>query len=137
MTKGLSPIVATVLLVAFVVAIGGLVAIFGTTYVSGTQDFTLEKNEKLLDCAGSRLKVESVTGTGIIYSNPGVERITNITVYDQAGRNLTYNASNLETGQIGNLSWSKGSNTSIFMRGICQDAIVVEGECKDGQICWK
>lgn len=137
MTKGLSPVVATVLLIAFAVAIAGLVAIWLTGFTTSTTEFTSEQGDKLTACAGARLKVDTVTSTGILYSNPSVRTITNITVYDMGGRSLTQNASSLQPGQVTNVTWARGSNTSVFMRGICEGAIVVEGECKDGQICWK
>jgi flagellin-like protein len=137
MMKGLSPVVATVLLIAFAVAIAGLVAIWLTGFATSTTEFTSEQGDKLTACAGSRLKIDTVTTSSIIYSNPSVKTINNITVYDQSGRNLTYNASNLSPGQVSNVTWVRGANTSIFMRGICEGTIVVEGECKDGQICWE
>lgn len=135
--KGLSPIVATIILIAFAVAVGGLISIWVTGFATSTTEFTSERGEELTACAGARLKVDIVSANSIIYSNPSAKIITNITVYDQAGRNLTFNASNLSPGQVANITWAKGSNTTIFMRGICEGSVVVEGECKDGQICWQ
>ena len=135
--KGLSPIVAIVILIAFAVAIGGLVSLWLTNFATETTEFTSEQGNKLTACAGVRLKVDSVTANGIIYSNPSVKTITNITVFDQNGGNLTFNASNLNAGQVTNITWAKAQNESVFLRGICEGSIVVEGSCKDGQVCWK
>lgn len=135
--KGLSPIVATIVLIAFAVAVGGLVALWLTNFATSTTEYTSEQGDKLTACAGSRLKFDTVTANSIIYSNPTVKTITNITVYDMNGRNLTFNASDMSPGQVMNITWTKGSNTSVFMRGVCEGAIVVEGQCKSGQICWE
>lgn len=137
MMKGLSPIVATILLVAFSVAVAGLVVIWLTGFTTTTTEFTSDRGDKLTACAGSRIKIDSVTNTSILYSNPSVKTLTNITVYDMNGRNLTHNASNMSPGQVTNLTWVRGSNTTLFTRGICESVIVVEGECKEGQVCWK
>ena len=135
--KGLSPVVATIILIAFAVAVGGLVAIWLTGFATKTTEFTSEQGDKLTACAGTRLKVEVVEPSYILYSNPSVKIITNITVYDQSGRNLTYNASDMIPGAVANLTWTRGNNASIFMRGICERTIVVEGQCEQGQVCWK
>lgn len=135
--KGLSPVVATIILIAFAVSIGGLVAIWLTGFATDTTEFTSEQGDKLTACASARLKVEDVTTSSIIYSNPSTKTITNITVYDESGRNLTYNASDLVPSAVGNLTWTKGNNLSIFMRGVCEKTIVVEGRCEQGQSCWE
>ncbi len=135
--KGLSPIVATIVLIAFAVAIGGLVSIWLTGFASSTTEFTSQRGDELTACAGARLQVDTVTSSGIIYSNPSSRTITNITVYDGAGRNMTYNASNLVPGAVANVTWARGTNSSISLRGICENTIVVEGACKTGQSCWE
>ncbi len=135
--KGLSPVVATIILIAFAVAVGGLVSIWLTGFATSTTEFTSKRGEELTGCAGARLKVDSVSTANVIYSNPSSKTITNITVYDGSGRNLTYNASNLVSGQVANLTWTRGTNTSILLKGICENTIPVEGACENGQSCWK
>lgn len=134
--KGLSPIVATVILIAFAVAIGGLVSIWLTGFSESTTGFTSSQGNKLTICAGIGLKIETVTDLMIVYSNPGSNTITNITAYDMNGRNLTYNLTSLAPAGVGNVSWSRGTNTSVLLKGICQSNIPVEGACKLGQSCW-
>jgi len=134
--KGLSPIVATIVLIAFAVAVGGLVALWLTNFATSTTEYTSQQGDKLTACAGARLKFEDVGSSQIIYSNPTVKTITNITVYDMSGKNLTSNATNMSPGQVANITWDRAGNTSVFMRGVCENAIVVEGNCKTGQVCW-
>jgi flagellin-like protein len=135
--KGLSPIVATIVLIAFAVAVGGLVALWLTNFATSTTEYTSEQGDKLTACAGSRLKFDIVGPNLIVFSNPTTKLITNITIYDMNGRNLTFNAGNMLPGQVSNITWTRGSNTSVFMRGVCEGTIVVEGQCKVGQICWE
>jgi hypothetical protein len=78
-----------------------------------------------------------VTSTNILYSNPSAKIISNITVFDGNGKNLTSVQTSLNPGQVGNVTWTRGSNTSIFMTGICEESVVVRGECEDGQECWE
>lgn len=134
--KGLSPIVATIVLIAFAVAVGGLVALWLTNFATSTTEYTSEQGDKLTACAGTRLKFDNVGSSSIVYSNPTVKTITNITVYDMNGRNLTFNSTDMAPGQVANITWARASNTSVFMRGVCEAAIVVEGNCKTGQVCW-
>lgn len=135
--KGLSPVVSTIILIAFAVAVGGLVAIWLTGFATSTTEFTSQRGEELTACANARLKVDLVTATNIIYSNPSSKTVTNITAYDGSGRNLTFNASNLVPAQATNLTWARGTNTSVLLKGICEGTVAVEGECKSGQSCWE
>jgi len=136
-TKGLSPVVATIILIAFAVAIGGLVAIWLTGFATDTTEFTSEKGHKFTECSGALIKIDSVTDGGIIFSNQFGKTIQNITAYDSAGRNLTVNTTTLVPGQVSNITWSSGSNSSIFMRVFCLDTVIVEGRCQAGQSCWE
>lgn len=135
--KGLSPVVATIVLIAFAVAVGGLVSIWLTGFATSTTEFTSQRGDELTACAGARLKVDSVTNGTVIYSNPSAKTITNITVYDERGVNITFNVSDLATGSVANISWTRGTNTTVFLRGVCEKSVVVEGECKKGQVCWE
>lgn len=135
--KGLSPLVSVVLLIAFVVAIAGFISVWLSGLTTSTTEFTSEQSEKSLTCANARLKFESVTSTGIVYSNPSPVSITNVSLYDMNGRNLTLNGTTLSPGQVANLTWSRASNTSVLIKGLCESTIFIEGECRDGLICWR
>jgi flagellin-like protein len=49
--KGVSPLIATVLLIAFAVALGAIVMNWGRGYVEDTQDFARESSENQLTCS--------------------------------------------------------------------------------------
>jgi flagellin-like protein len=135
--KGISPIIATVLLISFAVGVAGIVSIWLTGFTGDTTEMTTERGNKITECTGVSLEVKSVTDSGILYLNPSIKTITNITVYDESGRNLTYNAPDLNAGQVSNVTWYRGSNASIFMAGLCEGLILVRGDCKQGLSCWK
>lgn len=135
--KGLSPVIAVVLLIAFTVAVAGLVSIFFTELTTSRNEETSKMSAAQQACSGVRLQVDRVTDGGVVFSNPSVRTITDITVYDESGMNLTFNATDLSPAQVTNITWDRGGNTSIFMRGICEGSIVVEGSCEVGRVCWK
>ena len=135
--KGLSPLIASIILIAFAVAIGGLISIWLTGFATKTTEYTSEQGDKSLQCSGARLQVDRVTDTEIVYSNPTAKTITGVTVYDEVGRNLTFNATDLLPGQVTNATWSRAGNTSVLLRGTCQGSVIVEGSCEAGRVCWK
>lgn len=49
--KGVSPLIATVLLIAFAVALGAIVMNWGRAYVEDTQDFARDSSEGQLKCS--------------------------------------------------------------------------------------
>ncbi len=51
--KAVSPLIATVLLIAFAVALGAIVMNWGRTYIGDTQDFAREGSEGLVTCSSS------------------------------------------------------------------------------------
>lgn len=135
--KGLSPVVASIIMIAFAVAVGGLVSIWLTGFATETTETTSDKGNRALECSGVILKVERVTDSQIVFSNPSSEPITDITVYDDVGRNLTFNVTDLNPGQFTNASWTRANNVTVFMRGLCEGEVIVEGSCEEGRVCWK
>lgn len=51
--KAVSPLIATVLLIAFAVALGAIVMNWGRTYVTDTQTFAREGSESLVTCSSN------------------------------------------------------------------------------------
>lgn len=133
--KGISNFIATILLVAFAVAIGGLVSIWLTTTVTKSTGSIEVTNATL--CAGSYISVDQVSSTSIIYSNPTQQTISGMTAIASDGQQPTLNTTSLNASQIASQSWTRGTNTSITLRGLCRATIPVEGKCESGQSCWK
>lgn len=157
--KGISPLVATVILVALVIGIGGLVSIFATGLTTSSTGITSNQSTSLSKCAGAWINVYKVTNSTIFYSNPTNQPLTglvatlgdgkqSLTVLDQ---NLTVGESNFtqitnETGSTAGSATASltgiapggtAGNTSVVVRGLCQTLVSVEGKCKQGQDCWQ
>ena len=133
--KGISDFIATILLVAFAVAIGGLVSIWLTQTISKSTGAVEVSNATL--CAGAYISVDEVTSTNIIYSNPTQQTISSMTSIASDGQTPTLTTTSLTTGQVANQSWTRGTNTSITLRGLCRASIPVSGSCESGLACWK
>ena len=58
--KGISPIISIVIVVAFTVAIGSIVAVFGTSFFQTTTGTVAQQVEEFVDCQGINLQIESV-----------------------------------------------------------------------------
>jgi len=57
--KGVSPLIATVLLIAFAVALGAIVMNWGRTYIDDTQDTARQGSEGLVTCSSAvNLKID-------------------------------------------------------------------------------
>ncbi|MBI4894621.1 MAG: hypothetical protein HY833_02710 [Candidatus Aenigmarchaeota archaeon] len=59
--KGVSPIIATVIVVGFAVAIGASVSIWGTGFISGQTQTIEESFEEQVDCSSATMVLNKVT----------------------------------------------------------------------------
>ncbi len=133
--KAISPMVATVLLVAFTIGVGALVSIFATGLTTTSTGIASNQSEALSRCAGAWVKMESVTSTQVIYSNPNQVTLISLIVIGSDGR-ATTGASSLAPGASTSTATTPGTNTSITVRGLCQNTVTVEGRCTSYQPCW-
>lgn len=151
--KGISPLIATVLLIAFVVGIGGLVSLFATSLTTSSTGVTSNQSQSVTKCAGAYINVYRVTNTTVFYSNPTGQTITSLTIItsdgsqivNPSGPSIAPGASNSTivgvnttnpNGYTGLVPGGATGNTSVTMRGLCQSTVPVEGTCKQGQGCW-
>lgn len=135
--KGISPVIATVLLIAFAVGTAALVSIWLPNLIGQTTGTTEKQSDRLSSCNVVGIEVEKVTSSSIVYLNPSDNIITNITVFDDNGRNLTVGNASLAGSQLASVSWNRSQNMSVLITGICENSIVVRGECENGQECWE
>ena len=129
--------IATVLLIAFTVAVGGILSMWLTGLTTTTTSSVENTTTDQIKCASTWINVISVTPTGVLVTNGGAQTITNIFCYTGTGKNVTnVSTSNLAPGGILAGTWIVDTNTSILCAGKCL-TIGVTGECKSGQTCWK
>jgi flagellin-like protein len=149
--KGISPMIAIVLLIAFTVAVGGILSLWLTTLTSTQTTTTGSAAEKQVLCARSVLEI-----TEVYYENPqsanvtvsytyGTESLTGFNLFfvDYARNSENKTASGTltpgdsETFAITSLSTLSATGTyqSVRVIAMCQNTYPVSGECKSGQSC--
>ncbi len=164
--KGVSPMIAVVLLIAFTVAIGGIISLWLTSLTSTTTSSVSSSAEKQIKCASSTMTIKEVR-----YSTAST--IVNVTVAHETGTEKLYNlsidvtgggatSSNMTTAATGSRTtyfnttadpFEQGESASVSIntviggatvppeyiraRAYCQSDVPVVAECKSGQTCMK
>jgi flagellin-like protein len=135
-SKAISPMIATILLIAFTVAVGGIISVWLTGYTRTTSAAVSTATEDQVKCTGTYPNIYLVTDNAIIITNPGSENITNITCFAGDGTVLSSPSTLLLTpGNVSRIIWAKAYNTSVVCSGVCR-SIGVTGECRSDQNCW-
>jgi flagellin-like protein len=150
-SKAISPMIATILLIAFTVAVGGIISVWLTGYTRTTGAAVSGITENQTICINSYPNILMVTTNAVIVANPGSEPITNLRCLAGNGSALwpgiqgTFVVS-LSPGNLTSFYWSNstgskevydsGFGAQVICSGVCR-SIGVTGECRSGQICWK
>lgn len=153
--KGISPLIATVLLIAFVVAVGGLLSVWLSSLTSSQTETVEAGGDALAKCATTNIIIEQVK-----YASSGTPPLVNITVSSigsQVLKNLTmtvtgggatttsikyFNAtgSDFQPGSV----FSASLNTSggallppelVTASALCQNVRSVSDDCNSGDSC--
>jgi FlaG/FlaF family flagellin (archaellin) len=156
--------IATILLIAFTVAIGGIISVW-MSGLATTQTTTVSSTtEKQIKCAASTLAVKEVkylAGTNLVnvtvtYQS-GTENLYNLTIEVSGGgatsRNQTASASSwftttadpFEPGESFAVTINAGLDSPgasippeyVRAKATCQSAVGIIGECKSGDVCMK
>ena len=154
--KGISPLIAAVLLIAFTVAIGGIVSVFFTSFTKQTTGSVSSQGQQLITCSGASPSIDKVSYNlslsgvmTITFSNPSIYQIVNVSVYTTFG-----NGSTITTGTGSSGSWylnplstnstqvvniaGYGAPIQVMVSGMCgntSSAQSVSGTCLTGQTC--
>jgi flagellin-like protein len=152
-SKAISPMIAVVLLIAFTVAVGGIMSLWLTGYTTTTTGSVETASTNQTKCSGTYIDVISVANKSILITNRGSQTIEDITCYTANGTVLgilnggtsddlsvgtmlsssTWNSTAVNESDTGYIS---SYGTSVLCTGSCLN-IGVTGECKSGQTCWK
>jgi hypothetical protein len=129
--------IATVLLVAFTVAVGGILSLWLTSLTTTTTGNVENITTDQTKCSTTWINVLSVTSNAILLNNLGNQMITNINCWSDLGVNVsTSGGMTLNPGASSSIVWGRGTNVSVTCTGKCL-TIGVTGECESGQTCWK
>jgi flagellin-like protein len=132
--RGISPLLAVIILIATTIAVGGILAGWLAPFIRTAFGGVETIAEKQMKCMFA-IVVESVTTDKIIFSNPSKQPLSNVSIYadgTQVASGLSVDAFGVETQ-----SFTRSNNKSVTIRGLCQDEIVVEGRCREGDACWE
>jgi flagellin-like protein len=147
--KGISPLIAAVLLIAVTVGIGLIVSMFYMSFTKQTTGSVSGSGQTLVNCGDSYPTVSMVrypaSGSGMMnvsFINPGNDLLSNVTIYTVMSNGVTYANS---TGSLPQLSSNAtqlfninglGIPTEVRVVGICSGS-PVSGSCLTGQFCMK
>jgi len=143
MPKAISPMIATVLLIAFTVAVGGILSLWLTGYMTTTTGVVETATTNQTKCVGTYINVISVDSGAILITNPGSQSISSIRCY--SANASSWGVGSLDPGQMNSTKWNSsgtggtydtGFGSSITCTGTCL-VTGVTGGCKSGQSCWK
>jgi flagellin-like protein len=115
--KGISPLIAAVLLIAFTITIAILIVSWGSSFVTQTTSGIGNKSTELIDCSGAAIEIDSVyvasNATTIIIRNVGIKAVsvTSVAVMNTTGGIATVSTGNNITTVTGMARGAIGSVT--------------------------
>ena len=137
--KGISPLIAAVLLIAFTVAVGGIIATWLTSFSKTTTAGVESSTKGATGCAEAYIDVVSVSASSVLVKNPTSNKIYITGVYDNRGTTATLSES-LTSGEVKPLSFTKDPTaTKITVVGLCEYSntnVSISGSCESGEDCW-
>ena len=132
--------IATVLVVAFTVAVGAILATWFTGITRTTTAGTETQTQAIIKCANSGFDIISVTDSSVTVTMSSSD-VTIYTKFIRAGDGTIITASNTlsSSGETKSLSWTKGTNTSVTVSALCEYGTFnasIEASCQVGEGCW-
>lgn len=150
--KGLSPLIAAVLLIAFTVAVGGVISIWLTTFSKTVTSEVESATEYQTKCASTYFVIDRVfqSKNMVVLTNMGTENVTLKTIILSDGSFGTINKYNsmpgIEKGQTISLNLTQDTDEGLditgksleflTIKGLCLDVVPVEATCRSTQGCW-
>jgi len=145
--KGISPMIATVLLVAFTVAIGGILILWFTSLSRTTTTGAESQAEAILKCSNANFQILSVDkannkvtvvhyGSGLkVYPIIATVGATPVTL---TGDNLP-SPTSITAGQTSTFNVTISGNTTVKVTALCEYGVIntsVEATCSSPEACW-
>jgi len=151
--KGIDSMIATVLLIAFTVAVGGILSVWLTSMASTQTETTGSAANAQTLCARSVLVIKEVdysttaNANVTVGYNYGTENLTAINIYfidaKRASYNKTFSGTNsgsmipgdLKTFAVTATGLTGDSFQDVRVVAMCQGTYPISTECKTGQSC--
>ena len=144
--KALSPMIATVLLVAFVVGIGGILSLWLTGLTTSQTQTVSNQSNAQIKCTPSlridTVRISSAAGNqhiNVTYTNIGSQVLNSVFVEAPNGTTLvSVSNGTLGIGAAGvtQLTYMQGTTNYVRVRALCA-GIAVSATCDPTQTCWQ
>ena len=144
--KGISPLIASVLLIAFTVAVGGIISLWLTSYSKTMTSGAEQSSKGAAECAGAYFDILSVdiTNKNLVVRNAGSTNANVTSVSDDKANVHTFNPpielTGGETQNLTSITELDPSATKVVVTGLCiptvGNPVSITGECTQGQSCW-
>jgi len=147
MEKGISPLIAAVILIAMVVAVAGIVGVFFTQFARTTVSGVESGAAAQVSCSGVYIDVVSYNATDgrAIFRNPSGNPNVKINITSASNGTNVNNTLNvgLSGGQLSETIYTGLISTDrIDFFGFCEveagaGRASISGSCSRGQSCWR
>jgi len=145
--KGISPMIATVLLVAFTVVLGGIIMLWFTSVTRTTSVGAESQVEAIRRCSGANFQILSVDSAGnkvtVVHFGSGLTVYPIIATVGSAIVPLSGwsapSTSPITSGGTSTFNVSIGTNTTVKVTALCEYGVVnttVEDTCTTPEACW-
>jgi len=140
MNKGISPFVATILLIGFTVSVGAILSVWFTTFTR-TQTATVEAGAA---CVANPIYVRAISLTDdtltLLISNAGPDSVTVTSLIVTCGGNLASStnpnlsipANSQDTTSVPGLSGCTQGNLGVSLTALCTRGGTTSAECREG-----
>ena len=140
--KGISAIIATVLLVAFTVAVAGVLSVWSTTLTTTQTQTVSNQTSGQVTCSPAIVLDEAkVNSTHVVvtYRNAGSQPISSVKVWSRSNTGInSTTASALTAGDTAMTTLAtNGTQDLVRVTGTCASVIQVSAECTPPNKCWK
>jgi len=158
--KAVSVVVSLVMIIAIVIAVGGMLSFFFSDFVKSQSEPVQETGDKMMKCENSLIDIEEVrTDSDLNPVNITVsyiqsathENLYNFTIYILTTSQNLYQTSNLNPTYIKSnpftlgqkVTWSinttglSGSLEEVRVTALCQDSYPVSDDCRPNYVCMK
>jgi hypothetical protein len=146
--KGIEAMIATVLVIAFTVAVGGIVSLF-LNRLATTQTGEAERGTSgITECADAFIDIVNFNASGhtAVIHNPSKNSIYTTSIFDDMSNFNTSNAAKVhitagDTSSFVVNNLPASSATKITVTGVCQNSAgtsntSIIGVCRKGAACW-
>lgn len=156
--KGISPFIAVVLLIAFTVAIGGILSVWFSTITTSQTATVQSSSDALAKCSSTAISISDVRYNtsaaatpkmvNVTFSSSGNQNLKNVTITVTGGGSATvsrqyFNATGDDLLPGGVFATTVNTTAAtippeqVIVNALCQSQYAISNVCKSGEPCMK